>query len=72
MPLIEYIEKYYDGSQAAFARAVGVKPPQVTQWIDKKFIVVNHELYSPRRILPDPSARKAEEDNVSRGGVNAK
>ncbi|HHG1746617.1 TPA: helix-turn-helix domain-containing protein [Klebsiella pneumoniae] len=54
MPLIEYIEKYYGGSQATFARAVGVKPPQVTQWIEKKFIVVDHNLYSPRRVLPAP------------------
>ena len=54
MTLLIYIEKYYDGSQVAFARAAGVKPQQVTQWIDKKFIVVDHALYSPRRSLPAP------------------
>lgn len=52
MTLIEYIEKYYSGNQAAFAASCGVKPQQVTQWINKDFIVVDHVLYSPRRELP--------------------
>ncbi len=52
MTLFEHIEKHYGGNQAAFAREAGVKPPQVTQWLDKKFIVVNGVLYSPRRLLP--------------------
>lgn len=56
MLLLEYINKYYGGSQAAFARALGVKPQQVTQWIDKGFIVVDHKLYSHRRDLPEPSS----------------
>ncbi|MDF8594130.1 hypothetical protein OU564_20145, partial [Escherichia coli] len=34
-----------------FARLTGVQPAQVTQWINKGFIVVNHTLYSPRRKL---------------------
>ena len=51
MKLIEYIEKHYGGNQSAFADAVGVKPPQVTQWIKKGFIVVDDVLYSPRREL---------------------
>nr|WP_071529128.1 hypothetical protein [Escherichia coli] len=49
MPLIEYINKFYRGNQASFARLTGVQPAQVTQWINKGFIVVNHTLYSPRR-----------------------
>ena len=44
MPLIEYINKFYRGNQASFARLTGVQPAQVTQWI-------NHTLYSPRRKL---------------------
>lgn len=52
MELAEYITQFYGGSQAEFAKAAGVKPQQVTQWLDKKFIVVNHMLYSPRRELP--------------------
>lgn len=57
MPLNEYITIYYGGVQASFASAVGVKPQQVTQWIDKGFIVVDHVLYSPRRELPEHSQR---------------
>jgi len=51
MVLTDYINKYYGGNQAAFARAQGVKPPQVSQWIDKGFIVIDHRLYSHRRDL---------------------
>lgn len=51
MALLEYISKHYGGNQAAFAAAQGVKPPQVTQWINKGFIVVGDALYSPRREL---------------------
>ncbi|HHR6078359.1 TPA: hypothetical protein ACS7ZY_000690 [Providencia alcalifaciens] len=55
MNLIEYIEKYYSGNQAAFAASCGVKPQQITQWINKGFIVVDNTLYSPRRELPSTS-----------------
>ena len=51
MELLEYIAVNFNGSQTAFAEKQGVKPPQVTQWIKKKFIVVGHALYSPRREL---------------------
>ena len=51
MKLLDYIIKHYGGNQAAFARAQGVKPPQVSQWIDKGFIVIGQKLYSPRREL---------------------
>jgi hypothetical protein len=51
MSLLEYINKHYGGNQAAFAKVQGVKPPQVTQWINKGFIVVDDVLYSPRREL---------------------
>jgi DNA-binding transcriptional regulator YdaS (Cro superfamily) len=51
MKLIEYITANYGGSQVKFASAHGVKPQQVTQWINKKFIVVSGVLYSPRREL---------------------
>lgn len=46
-----YINKYYAGSQRDFAEEQGVQTPQVTQWINKDFIVVNGVLYSPRREL---------------------
>ena len=51
MNLTDYIKVNFDGSQARFAEAQGVKRPQVTQWLEKKFIVVDHVLYSPRREL---------------------
>ena len=58
MKLDAYISANYP-SQAAFAREVGVSPAQVTQWISKGFIVLNGELFSPRRelevSLPVPS-----------------
>ena len=53
--LREYIEIKYSGSQRAFAKEQGVKPQQVTQWLDKGFIVVNDVLYSPRRELVSKS-----------------
>ena len=51
MLLNDYIKEKFNGSQLAFAIAQGVKPPQVTQWINKGFIVVDDVLYSPRREL---------------------
>lgn len=51
MILLNYIKKEHGGNQAAFALSEGVKPPQVTQWINKGFIVVDGVLYSPRRTL---------------------
>ncbi|WP_290012774.1 hypothetical protein [Proteus terrae] len=52
MTLQEYIKLHYNGNNAEFARACEVKPQQITQWINKGFIVVEHQLYSPRRELP--------------------
>jgi len=49
--LLEFIDLHFDGNQRAFAAAQGVQPPQVTQWIQKEFIVVGGQLYSPRREL---------------------
>jgi DNA-binding transcriptional regulator YdaS (Cro superfamily) len=49
--LMNYIKENFNGNQAAFAKAQGVQPPQVTQWINKGFIVIDGRLYSPRRHL---------------------
>jgi DNA-binding transcriptional regulator YdaS (Cro superfamily) len=51
MNLTDYIAVNFHGSQRAFASAQGVAPQQVTQWLNKNFIVVNGVLYSPRREL---------------------
>ncbi len=49
--LVQYIDEHFEGNQRAFAAAQGVQPPQVTQWIQKDFIVADGQLYSPRREL---------------------
>ncbi|WP_421412585.1 hypothetical protein ACOMDM_13555 [Serratia plymuthica] len=61
MNLDTYISSNYP-SQAAFAREVGVSPAQVTQWIDRGFIVINGELYSPRRELETELPTPAKSD----------
>ena len=59
LPLGEYIEKYYGGNRAEFARvlvtATGkpVQKEQIYQWEGKGFIVWCGKLYSPRRDLPE-------------------
>jgi hypothetical protein len=53
MLLSNYIKEKFNGSQTDFAKAQGVKKPQVTQWIKKNFIVVDGVLYSPRRELEE-------------------
>lgn len=49
--LRNYIAKKYNSSQSEFARANGVSRQQVTQWLNKDFIVVDGKLYSVRREL---------------------
>lgn len=55
MTLIEYINTHYAGNKAAFAKEWGVKPQQVTKWINGDFIIVNNKLYSYRRDAPETS-----------------
>ena len=64
MKLRSYINTYYLGSQANFARSVGVERQQITQWINKDFIVVDHVMYSPRRDLP-MKARKSPKKEIN-------
>lgn len=54
LDLIDYIQKHYSGNQAAFGRAHGVKPQQVTKWLDMGCVVLDGVLYSPRRELERP------------------
>ena len=51
MKLMEYINKYFNGNQRSFARAQGVQPAQVTQWLKKDVLVVDNKLYMVRRDL---------------------
>lgn len=52
MKLTEYIDKNFNGNKAEFARHMGVKAPQVHQWIAMECIVVDGVMYSPRREIP--------------------
>ena len=48
MKLKDYI-KSKGLTQRAFAKLQGVKPSQITQWINKDFIVIDKVMYSERR-----------------------
>ena len=54
MSILDYIQTFYNGNQSAFAASQGVHRAQITQWINKEFIVIDHVLYSPRRELIQP------------------
>lgn len=56
MKLLDHIEKNYSGNQAAFAKSQGVKPQQVTKWLNMRCVVLDGELYSPRRKLAKDDA----------------
>lgn len=49
MKITEYIDKYFNGNKAEFARHEGVLPPQVHKWIGMGCVVIDGKLYSPRR-----------------------
>lgn len=49
--LLEFIAEKYGGNKSEFARAQGVSRQQVNEWLVKKFIVFDGELYSRRRTL---------------------
>jgi DNA-binding transcriptional regulator YdaS (Cro superfamily) len=52
MTVREFIEKNYAGNQREFARAHKIAPALVSQWIRKKFIVVDeNNMYSFRKTL---------------------
>nr|WP_237028319.1 helix-turn-helix domain-containing protein [Pectobacterium carotovorum] len=52
MSLTEYIKINFGGNQAAFARHMGVRPQKVTDWINASWLVIDHQLCSPRREIP--------------------
>lgn len=58
MKLIEYIEKYYAGNKSAFARANGVSPQRVNDWLVGGYIVESGKLYSYRRDLDPVELKK--------------
>lgn len=69
--LKEWIGSNFNGNQSAFASAQGVQPQQVTQWIQKEFIVVDRKLYSPRRELHDAQEiKKLDAELNKKRGIN--
>lgn len=49
--LTDYIDEKYKGNKSEFAKSQNVKPQQITEWVNKEFIVIDGVLYSPRRSL---------------------
>lgn len=54
MEIAEYIKRYYNGSQAAFARDIGVSSQAVSKMKRFGFIVQDGRIWSARRKLPAP------------------
>jgi len=51
LTLRNYIIEHHSGVQTKFAKANNIDPPQVTQWINGQFLVIDNVLYSKRRVL---------------------
>ncbi|MEJ5074354.1 hypothetical protein WH357_18760 [Enterobacter ludwigii] len=51
MKIVEYIDLYFEGNKSAFARRMNVTPQQVTKWVNDGWIIIDGQLYSPRREL---------------------
>ncbi|EMU5527938.1 TPA: hypothetical protein L8Q26_004832 [Klebsiella pneumoniae] len=64
MTIDEYVDYYFKGNKSAFARHMEVNPQQVTKWVNDGWVVDNHTLYSPRRIVPELTVP----ENVNGGG----
>ena len=56
--LAEHIRLKHGNSKKAFADFVGVKPQQVTTWINMGCIVHQGQLYSPRRRIDQKATAK--------------
>lgn len=51
MKINEYINLFFAGSKAEFARYMDVTPQQVTKWVNGDWVVSNGVVYSPKRKL---------------------
>ncbi|HGW6103708.1 TPA: hypothetical protein ACNIQM_001836 [Citrobacter werkmanii] len=58
MKLVDYINENYGGNKSEFARANGVPPQRVTEWVNGDFIVIDGKLYSYRRDLAPIELKK--------------
>jgi|GEM_PF-4795741 len=52
IPLKQYIKEHI-GTQRMFAAQMGVKPAQVTQWINQGCVVIDKQMFFPRYDLPE-------------------
>lgn len=57
MKIEDYIKRHYNGSQAAFARDIGVSSQAVSKMKQNGFIIQGMTIYSARRKLPPPPTR---------------
>lgn len=48
-----YIDLHHQGVAADFARHMGVTRQQVNKWLSDGWVVINHQLYSPQRDVPE-------------------
>lgn len=48
LPLKDYIQKYFDGSQSEFARSISTTRQHVYLMINSGYIVYEGRLFSPR------------------------
>lgn len=51
MKLSEHIDLFFNGNKSAFAKSMSVTPQQVTKWVNDDWIIVDGNLYSPKREL---------------------
>ena len=58
MKLKDHIAANHGGVNAQFARSEGVRDQQITEWVNKDFIVAGGVMYSPRRVLKGSSEKK--------------
>jgi hypothetical protein len=49
--LSDHILIKHGDNKSQFAHSINVRPQQITEWVNKEFIVANGILYSPRREL---------------------
>lgn len=51
MKLSEHIDLFFNGNKSAFAKSMSATPQQVTKWVNDDWIIVDGNLYSPKREL---------------------
>lgn len=56
MPLKDFIQMYFNGSQIALADAMGVNPQSISRWVKGDFLVIGGQLFAPpKHSVPTPN-----------------